>query len=68
MDEEYGLSKIDYTLYHQNLLRNDEYIKNHRDFEFRKTKMVMKTKINLKIFEKMKSDFVNYEDEKNELK
>ena len=40
----------------------------HRNFEFRKPKMVMKTKINLKIFEKMKNDFVNYEDEKNELK
>ena len=29
LNEEYSLSKIDYKLYHPNLLRYDEYIKHY---------------------------------------
>ena len=30
LEEEYGLSKIDYKLFYPNLLRNDEYIELHQ--------------------------------------
>ena len=48
LNEEYGLSKNDYKLYNVNLLRNDEYIKdhqnNHRYFDSRKPKLALKNK------------------------
>ena len=30
LEEEYGFSKVDYKLFHPNLLRNHEYIEFHR--------------------------------------
>ena len=32
LNEEYGSSKVDYKMYHTNLLRNDEYIDNYQKF------------------------------------
>ena len=57
LNEEYGLLKMNYKLNHPNLLRNDEYIehyqKNHWDFDIGKPK----------ISKKLKSNFLNYEEE-----
>ena len=56
MNEEYGLSKSGYKLYHPNLLRNDEYIKGHqkkyRDFYFEKTLVGVEEQINQKTLKK----------------
>ena len=46
MNEQYGSSMVDYKLYHQNLLRSDNYIhhyqKTHYDFDVVKPKMTLK--------------------------
>ena len=50
LEEEYGFSKVDYKLFHPNLLRNDEYIelhhKNHRYFTIDKPIVAKKKHIN----------------------
>ena len=60
LNEECGLLKIDYKLYHLNLLRNDRYIGHYqiiyRDFDIGKPKIVLKKKL-IKNVRKMKKQF-----------
>ena len=63
LEEEYGFLKVNYKIFHPNLLRNDEYIKFHvkihQDFTFDKPSVVTKKKHINKITKKGTKNNVN---------
>ena len=58
LNEQYGLSIMDYKLYHPNLLKNDAFIKHykkiHCDYDVGKPKSNLKKKTSKKIIEEMR--------------
>ena len=68
LNEQYGLSIMDYKLYHPNLLKNDAFIKHyqkiHCDYDVGKPKSNLKKKTSKKIIEEMRRNDWSYEDTK----